>query len=128
MKLYPLIKISASKKEFCFSDGAKECRFRPVVYLSSEKRVLSVGDAPMQGGVDQEARIFEDPKSCDDSFAVLEAMMRHGIREVTGPLRLIPPTVQIMIDPGLQEQLGGFAPSVFYFAARNAGATKITIQ
>ena len=82
----------------------------------------------MQGEVDTEAHIFEGPKGDADAFAILEAMMRFGVREVGGRWRLGPLAIKITIDPELRTYLNGFAPALFYFAAQHAGATKITID
>ncbi|MFT3870993.1 MAG: hypothetical protein QM715_21270 [Nibricoccus sp.] len=128
MKLFLSIHLSASKREFCFSDGAKTYRFQPVVYLSREMKVLAVGDAPMQGDVNEVARIFEDVSRGENSFDILEAMMRFGVREMTGSLCLGPIKMRISIDPDLRAFLRGFAPALFYFAAQHAGATKIVIE
>jgi hypothetical protein len=54
------IELSAPKQEFRFSCGPKESRFRPVVYLSSDRKIVAVGNAPATGSFAVVARIFED--------------------------------------------------------------------
>jgi hypothetical protein len=122
-----IVEISATKQEFRFSQGRKESRFRPVAYLSAEGKVLSLGSAPVQGGADREVHLFEGGGSTD-AFAVLEAMMRYGLRDVSGRLRIGPLRVEISIGADICQDLRGFAPAVFHYAAMNAGATKVVIR
>ena len=120
------VDLSATKREFLFSTGMTEARFRPVVYLSADKKVLAVGDAPTEGVVDLEARVFED-EGIDDSFAILEAMIRFGLRKILGRVSLGPLTVRISVGADIRQDLKGFAPAVFHYAVTNAGASKVII-
>jgi hypothetical protein len=120
------IELKATKKEFLFSYGMKEERFRPVIYLTSDKRVMTVGEAPKEGVVDLAAHIFED-KKIDDSFALLETMMRYGVRKVIGGFFVGTLTIRISIGADIREDLKGFAPAIFHYAATNAGAGKVVI-
>jgi hypothetical protein len=113
------VEVSATMEEFRFSCGDREVRFRPVVYLSSEKRVLAVGIPPVEGVVDREAFPFKDEEGVD-SFNVLEAIFRYGLRQVLGRFYLLPPSIRVTIGPDIRQDLKGFAASIFYFAARNA--------
>jgi len=120
------VDFNATKKEFLFSVGMKEVRFRPVVYLSADKKVLAVGDAPTEGVVDLEAHIFEDEKTAD-SFAILEAMIRFGLRDVLGRFSIGPLTVRVSVGADIRQDLKGFAPGIFHYAVTNAGASKVII-
>lgn len=120
------IELTATKKEFHFTCGMKEARFRPVVYLSSERRVLSVGSAPIDGGAAIEARVFED-EGFEDSFSVLEVMMRYGSRAVIGGFSIGTITFRISIGPDIRKDLMGFTNGLFTQAATHAGAGKVVI-
>ena len=122
-----IVEVSATKQEFRFSNGKKESRFRPVVYLSAEGKILSLGSAPAQGVADREVHPFEGGGSTD-AFAVLEAMMRYGFRDVSGRLRIGPLRVEISIGADIGQDLKGFAPELFRRAAMNAGAAKVLIR
>ena len=122
-----IIELKASREEFVFSCGMKEARFRPVIYLSSERVVLAIGEPPTQGAVAQEARLFADRK-LEDAFALLETLLRHGLREVIGGGFFFGAlTFRISLAADLREDLAGFAPVVFHYAATNAGAKKVVI-
>ena len=97
-----------------------------MIYLSAEKKVLAVGDAPTEGIVDLEAHIFED-KKIEDSFALLEAMMRYGVRKMIGGFFVGSLTMKVSIGADIREDLKGFAPAIFHYAATNAGAGKVAI-
>ncbi|MBI5382267.1 MAG: hypothetical protein HZA31_10240 [Opitutae bacterium] len=120
------IELTATKKEFRFTCGMNETRFRPVVYLSPERRVLSVGSPPAEGGTCTEARVFDD-ESFDDSFSVLEVMMRYGARAVIGGFSFGTITFRISIGPDIRKDLMGFTNGLFTQAATHAGASKVVI-
>jgi hypothetical protein len=113
------VEVNATLEEFRFSCGDREARFRPVVFLSSDKKVLAVGIPPVEGVVDREVFPFRD-EGGEDSFNVLEAIFRYGLHQVLGRFYLLPPSIRVTIGPDIRQNLKGFAPSIFYFAARNA--------
>jgi hypothetical protein len=119
-----LIELSASSTEIVVRCGVRDMQFRPVVYLSPERKFLGVGTPPHQNGAAQEVRLFESNEG-DINFAALEATLRFVIPRVTGKWAIWPPTIRISIASDLKRELKGFAPAIFYFAARNAGAAKI---
>eukprot|EP01036_Dinobryon_divergens_P047310 gene47310-63403_t len=117
------IELSVTKKELLFSYGRKEARFRPVIYLTTDKKVLAVGTAPTDGAFNLEAHVFEDEKIVD-AFALLEAMLRIGFRQVLGGFSFRPVAVRISVGPDIRRDLKGFTPAIFHYAATNAGAGK----
>jgi hypothetical protein len=123
---FKIVELTATKNQFRFSCEMKEAQFRPVVFLSSDKRVMAIGEPPSEGVVDREARIFED-KEIDDSLALLEAIMRFGVRKVLGGGFVGPPTIKVSIGPDIRTDLKGFASSIFHHAAMGAGARKVII-
>jgi hypothetical protein len=120
------IELSATRQEFRFSCGRKEVRFRPVVYLSSDRKIVAIGDAPATGSGAVAARIFEDER-VDDSLALLAAMMRYGLWHVLGRLRIGRLTIRISVGEDIRQGLKGFAPSLFHDAARKAGAATVVM-
>jgi hypothetical protein len=120
------IDLSATREEFRFSCGRKEARFRPVVYLSSDRKIVAVGDAPATGSFAVVTRIFEDEKA-DDSLALLVAMMHYGLWHVLGRFRIGRLTFRISVGGDIRQDLKGFAPSVFVQAAQKAGAAKVVL-
>ncbi len=119
------IDLTASKKEFRFVDGMKEVRFRPIVFFAPGKRILAIGDAPDGvpdgGGIN----IFEDPSA--DALALLESLLRYGMRSVLGGFTLRSVALKITIAPDIRADLKGFASSIFRFAATQAGAEKVIV-
>ncbi len=120
------IELRATRQEFRFSCGRKEVRFRPVAYLSSDRKIVAVGDAPAMGSFAVVARIFEDD-SIDDSLALLVAMMHYGLWHVLGRFRIGRLTFRISVGGDIRQDLKGFAPAVFVQAARKAGAAKVVL-
>jgi hypothetical protein len=122
-----IIELKASREEFIFAHGMKEARFRPVIYLSSDRRVLAIGEPPAEGVVAQEAHVFTDRK-LENAFALLETLLRYGLREVIGGgFYFGTLTFRISLAADLREELAGFAPAIFHYAATNAGAKKVVI-
>lgn len=128
MKLFPTIQFSASRNEFCFQHAGRTRSFVPIVYLSPEMRILAVGESSLHGGVGEAALIFDDSPRPDNSFDVLEAMMRYGVREMCPRGWIGTLTVRISIDADLRRFLRGFGPALFSEAARRGGAGRIIIQ
>lgn len=120
------IDLTATKMELLFSDGRKEARFRPIIYLSADKKVLAVGEPPAEGAVAQAIRVFEN-EAVADSFALLEAMIRYGVRQVTGSWIIGSLTMRISVGADLRRELKGFTAAIFHQAATNAGAAKVII-
>jgi hypothetical protein len=120
------IELSATKQEFRISCGPKEVRFRPVVYMSSDRKIVAVGDAPATGSFAVVARIFEEEQT-GDSLALLVAMMRYGLWHVLGRFRFGRLTIRISIGADIGQDLKGFAPAVFVQAAQKAGAAKVVL-
>lgn len=124
-----VITVTASKDEFVFSDGQRQTRFRPVVYLTPDsKKILAVGSAPVGDIQYVTVDIFRDQHSTVDAFSVLESMFRFGLRSVSPGFLRRPPSVTIAIASDIRTELKGFAPSIFRAAATQAGATKVEID
>ncbi len=119
------IALDASKKCFRFSCGVKEVSFSPVVYLTEDRRVLSVGEAPTERTPALVARIFED--DFDDAFAVLEAIFRYGTQLVSPGFSLLRLHYRISIASDIRHDLKGFASPLFQQAAIHAGASKVEV-
>ena len=122
------ILLTASKTEFVFSDGQRESRFRPVVYLSPDKKISGVGTPPTAGVDCLMIDIFNQPAPAADALSILESMMRFGVRSVSPGFISRPPTVRIAIGDDIRAELKGFAPALFRTAATQAGAVKVEIQ
>jgi hypothetical protein len=119
------IELTASKKEFRFVDGMKEVRFRPIVFLAPEKNILAIGDAPEGIPASEGIHIFEDPSA--DAVALLESLLRYGMRSVLGGFTLRSVALKITIEPDIRADLKGFATSIFQYAATQAGAVKVIV-
>jgi hypothetical protein len=119
------IELVASKKEFRFADGMKEFRFRPIVFLAPEKKILAIGDAPDGVPASQGVDIFEDPNA--DAVALLESMFRYGMRSVLGGFTLRSVELKITIEPDIRADLKGFTTPIFHYAATQAGAVKVIV-
>ncbi len=123
------ITLTASKEEFVFSDGQRESRFRPVVYLAPDtKKILAVGSAPTGGKAYLTVDIFREQEPVVDAFSILESMFRFGVRSLVSGFISPPPSLRIAIAADIRAELKGFASSVFRAAATGAGARKVEIH
>ena len=118
------IELFASKREFRFTDGVKEVRFRPIVFLApGKKKILSVGEAPPEASDGEEIAIFEDADA--DALRLLEAVIRYGLRSLSSRIAVRPIVLKISIGADVRTQLKGFAWHIFEHASLHAGATKV---
>lgn len=123
-----IIELKATKQEFVFSYGMKEARFRPVVYLSADRRVMAIGDAPTAELAAREAQVFTD-RRLEDAFALLEVLLRHGLRQLIGGGFFVGTlTLRVSLGADIREEVAGFAPVVFHYAAINSGVKRVVIE
>jgi hypothetical protein len=71
------IDLSVSKGEFLFTDGFTVCRFRPIIFITAEKKILSIGDPPATPFEARRIDVFEDVDT--DAMELLESLLRYGM-------------------------------------------------
>jgi hypothetical protein len=123
------VTLSASKTEFVFSDGKRESRFRPVVFLHpKEKKVLAIGSAPMDGSAFVTVDVFQDRSPAVDASLVLESKLRFGMRSLATGFLKMPPLLRICVAEDISADLRGFAPAIFRTAAIGAGGVVVEFE
>lgn len=122
----PKIVLEASRRRFRFRSGTREQSFRPIVYVTADGRVASVGEPPPDNFPARAVAIFE--ADCENAVEVLEAMFRYGSQLVRGGFSFWQPRYEITVSSDLRDLLKGFTNPVFRHAATLAGADEVVVS